>query len=75
MNVEIKEICRDLGITQRELAEKIGMTPEAFNNAISKNKISKQTIKSIELLQENIRLKKELKKLEKIQEILNSTFS
>ena len=47
----VKKTCRELGITQKQLAEKIGVKPESLNSSISRRKISKQIIKSIEMLQ------------------------
>lgn len=70
--MDIKEICKELNLTQKEIAEAIGMNQKSFNNAVSTNKLSKQAIKAIEILKENIKLKKEIEKIEKIKEIINN---
>ena len=43
----VKKTCRELGITQKELAEKIGVTPE-FISRIANNKL--KINKTIQLL-------------------------
>jgi predicted transcriptional regulator len=48
----VKKTCRELGITQKELAEKIGVKPESLNSSLSRGKISNQTKKSLEMLSE-----------------------
>jgi transcriptional regulator with XRE-family HTH domain len=57
----IKEACKILGITQKELAEKIGYGVDAVNRAVSTGEISNQMKKAIELLLENENFKNELK--------------
>ncbi len=66
----VKKVCKELGITQRELAERIGMSADSLNNAVSKNKISLQTEKFIELILEYEKLKKELSKYENLKNAL-----
>jgi DNA-binding XRE family transcriptional regulator len=61
----VKKTCRELGITQKELAEKIGVSEKSITNwANNKNKPPKSFYKVIELLKQaeelNI-LKKSLK--------------
>lgn len=62
----IKRACLELGITKRELAEKIGIAYTTSVLWTSKNgSISKWASKSIALLLENHFLKKELENMEK----------
>jgi plasmid maintenance system antidote protein VapI len=56
----VKKTCRELGITQKELAERIGVKPESLNSSLSRRKITNQVIKSIELLLKNNSLEKQL---------------
>ncbi len=68
----VKKVCRELGITQRELAERIGMSADSLNNAVNQNKISKMAENSINLILENESLKNELKKYEILKEALKN---
>jgi DNA-binding XRE family transcriptional regulator len=71
----VKKTCRELGITQKELAEKIGVKPESLNSSISRKKITNQVTKSIQMLQKIEILEQELqnchKKEQTLQEILS----
>lgn len=71
----VKKACRELGITQRELAERIGMSADSLNTAVSNNKISKMAENSINLILENESLKNELKKYEILKEALKNAIS
>lgn len=68
----VKKVCRELEITQRELAERIGMSADSLNTAVSNNKISKMAENSINLILENESLKNELKKYEILKEALKN---
>lgn len=56
----IKATCQELGITQKILAEKIGVSVETINKASSSGEVSKQVETAIELLLETERLKVQL---------------
>lgn len=66
----VKKVCKELNITQRELAERIGMSADSLNVAVSQNKISKMAENSIKLILENESLKNELKKYETLKKAL-----
>lgn len=66
----VKKVCAELGITQRELAERIGMSADSLNVAVSNNKISKMTETAINLVLEVEMLKKELLKYEALKTAL-----
>lgn len=66
----VKQVCAELDITQKELAERIGISPDSLNVAVSNNKISKQTEAAINLVAENARLKAELNKFENLKNAL-----
>lgn len=38
--LRIKELCREKGITQAQLADKLGIQPVSFSQAIARNKFS-----------------------------------
>ncbi|HGQ6563047.1 TPA: helix-turn-helix domain-containing protein [Campylobacter jejuni subsp. jejuni] len=67
---EIKDFCKNIGITQKELAEKVGMSQEGLNSILSTGKISKTLEASINLLMENEKLKQELKNYENLKNSL-----
>ena len=71
----VKKVCRELGITQRELAEKIGMSADSLNNAVNQNKISKMAETAINLVLEVETLKKELSKYENLKSALKDAVS
>lgn len=56
----VKRVCAELGITQRELAERIGMSADSLRTLSAKGQISTQTEAAINLVLENENLKKEL---------------
>ncbi|MGG7074369.1 helix-turn-helix transcriptional regulator [Campylobacter sp. 9BO] len=68
----VKRVCRELGITQRELAERIGMSADSLNVAVSNNKFSKQTEAALNLILEVERQKKELEKYENLKQALKN---
>lgn len=71
----VKKVCAELGITQRELAKKIGMSADSLNNAVNQNKISKMAETAINLLLEVETLKKELSKYENLKSALKDAVS
>ncbi|QYH11956.1 helix-turn-helix domain-containing protein [Campylobacter jejuni] len=72
---EIKDFCKNIGITQKELAEKVGMSQEGLNSILSTGKISKTLEASINLLMENEKLKQELKNYENLKNSLKQVLS
>lgn len=71
----IKRVCKELGITQRELAERIGMSADSLNVAVSNNKISKMTEAAVNLVLEVESLKKKLSKYENLKNALKDVVS
>lgn len=55
----VKKVCKELGLTYRELGERIGYSEGAIRNCASKE-VSEQMQKAIELYLENMDLKKQL---------------
>ena len=71
----VNRVCKELGITQRELAERIGMSADSLNVAVSNNKISKMTEAAVNLVLEVESLKKELSKYENLKNALKDAVS
>lgn len=66
----VKKVCRELEITQRELAERIGMSEGGLRTASSSGKITSQVEKSCELLLKNKELENELQEFKELQKAL-----
>ncbi len=64
----VKSTCQELGITQKELAERIGVTPSAISQW--GNEIPKTAQVALELMIENNTLKKDLQAIIKGHEVL-----
>jgi len=71
----VKKVCKELGITQKELAERIGYKVDTINKTSSTGKISEPLKKAIELLLEVENLKKELQNYEELKNALKKTIS
>lgn len=67
---EIKEFCKEQGLTYKQLGELIGMSEGGLQNAIKKDSISDQTTKAIELLKEIKILKEQLADYENLKQLL-----
>jgi len=55
----VKQTCKELGLTYRELAESIGYGENSISNA-SRGEVSKAMTKAIELYLGNLELEKQL---------------
>ncbi len=62
----IRQTLEEHNLLMKDLASAIGINVNTLRSQSSKNDVTSQTKKSIELYLENIQLKRELKKLEKI---------
>ena len=71
----VKRVCKELGITQRELAERIGMSADSLNTAVSNGKISKMTEAAVKLVTEVESLKKDLEKYENLRNAIKDAIS
>jgi len=66
----VKKVCKELGLTYRELGERIGYSEGSIRNMASKTEISEPVKKAIELLYEIEDYKKQLKDCEEIKRII-----
>lgn len=68
----IKQTCKELNLTYKQLGEAIGFNGDTLNNMASKpnDKLSTQLVRAIELYKETLSLKNELKQLESLKTIL-----
>jgi transcriptional regulator with XRE-family HTH domain len=56
----IKETCKKLGLTYKELGEKIGYSESNLKSSVSRNQISKQLEITIHLYLKTLELQKEI---------------
>ena len=68
----VKRVSKELGLTYKELGEKIGYSEGALRGAVSKNQLSEQLKKALELYLEITNLKESKEKIEKTKELLST---
>ncbi|CAA6805861.1 MAG: Unknown protein [uncultured Sulfurovum sp.] len=68
----VKQVSKELGITYKELAEKIGYSESNLRQSVSTNKLSLQLKKAIELYLETISLKKKVDEADDFKSILRT---
>lgn len=66
----IKETCKELGLTYKQLGEKIGYSEATLNKNASTGEISKSIEVAINLYLETLELRKQLKQFELLKEIM-----
>ena len=71
----VKKVCKELGLTYRELGERIGVSESSLRSAASTGKISNQVKKAIELFVELQNTKQQLKDYEELQKLLKKMLS
>ncbi len=71
----VKKVSKELGLTYRELGERIGYTEGSLRRSVSTNQISSQLEKAIELYLEIIKLKEKEKRTNDIKELLRTFMS
>ena len=68
----VKKVCKELGITQKELAEMLDIPHGTVSRWASSEEIPKTAKIALELLLENKELKKKLEVLKQLKETLDS---
>jgi len=66
----VKRVCKELGITQKELAERIGAAEATVRNWSAGKEVPKWALKSMELLLENKKNKEIIETLKKLKILL-----
>ena len=66
----VKRVSKELGLTYRELGEKIGYTESNLRRSVSKNQLSGQLKKAIELYLEIVKLKENEEENNKTKELI-----
>jgi hypothetical protein len=77
MNEEniVKKVCKELGMTYKQLGEAIGYSEGAIKTAAASGKISEPMQKAIELYLKTIELEKEVQNAKQIKETLTKWLS
>ena len=60
----VKKVSKELGLTYKELGEKIGYSESSLRKTVSNNTLSSQLKTAIELYLDNLQLKQEINELE-----------
>ena len=68
----VKKVSKELGMTYKELGEAIGYSESILRQSVSKNKISPQLKRSLELYMETVKLKEEKKEIEQMKKLIKS---
>ena len=71
----VKKVSKELGLTYKELGEKIGYSESNLRQSVYTNKISMQLQKAIELYVETIKLRKKVDESESFKSILRTFIS
>ncbi|ECK2707974.1 helix-turn-helix domain-containing protein, partial [Campylobacter coli] len=67
---EIKEFCKEQGLTYKQLGELIGYSESAIKSAIAKDEVSEPMSKAIQMQLEINQLKKELQEFENFKNFI-----
>lgn len=71
----VKKVCKELGLTYKQLGESIGYSEGTIRNIASKQEVSEPIKKAIELLYKLEKYKKELEECKKLRNTLNTFLS
>ena len=69
----VKKVCKELGLTYKELGERIGYSEGALKMAVQRNNVSPQMEKAIQLYLKTIELKKELEEFQELKKLLKKS--
>jgi DNA-binding Lrp family transcriptional regulator len=68
----VKRVSKELKMTYRELGEAIGYSEGTLRRSVSRNELSPQLKRALELYRENVYLKTSSERIEKAKETLQS---
>ena len=71
----VKKVSKELGLTYKELGEKIGYSESNLRKAVSDNRTTSQLKKAIELYLRNLELEKEREKNTKMETMMKEFIS
>ena len=71
----VKKVCKELGLTYKQLGEAIGYSEGAIKMAVQRDNVSPQMGKAIQLYLENLELKKELEQCKHFKNSLKEFIS
>ena len=70
----VKKVSKELGLTYKELGEEIGYSESMLRQSVSKNKLSSQLKRVLELYLETVKLKQEKEETEKMKSLIKTFF-
>jgi transcriptional regulator with XRE-family HTH domain len=70
----VKRVSKELGLTYKELGEKIGYTEGNLKRAVHDNRATPQLQKAIELYLKNLKLEKELNEVDEMKKQMKTFF-
>ena len=68
----VKRVSKELGLTYKELGEKIGYSESMLRQSVSRNTISSQLKKVLELYMKLTKLEQEIDQTEKVKDVLRT---
>ena len=68
----VKRVSKELGLTYKELGVEIGYSESMLRQSVSRNTISSQLKKVLELYIKTIELERKLNKTEEVKDVLRS---
>ena len=71
----VKKVSKELGMTYKELGEKIGYSESSLRKTVSSNTLSSQLETAIKLYLDNLDLQKELKEMENFKSSIRTFIS
>ena len=71
----VKRVSKELGLTYRELGEKIGYSESSLRKTVSNNTVTSQLKTAIELYLNNLELKKKLDDIEEFKNVARTFIS
>ena len=71
----VKKVSKELGLTYKELGEKIGYSESTLRKSVSENRITLQLKKAIELYLKTLEFEKDRKEMEMIKENIRTLFA
>ena len=68
----VKKVSKELGLTYKELGEKIGYTEANLKRSVSSNQLSRQLQTAIELYLKTIKLERRIEETNQLKNLINT---